>query len=150
VTIPTYERTIPAELGGLSELHRELAAFLEEQDVPNKAWHDAQLVCEELIVNAIRHGLGERAGAEHRIDLAIVLGDRSIQIRIEDDLPLFDPTSVPLPPPRRSLADAPVGGRGLALVRAATTQFRWRSEGGRNITELEVSLSPRGHQRAGN
>jgi anti-sigma regulatory factor (Ser/Thr protein kinase) len=139
----TYQRTIPADLERLSDMLGELAAFFERSGVPAKASHDAQLVCEELIVNAIRHGLGTRAGADHRIDLSVVLRDGSIGIRIQDDLPLFDPTSVPLPVRVSSLLDAPVGGRGLALVRGATTTFRWRAEGGRNVASLEVPLGPR-------
>src|SRR5262245_14307967 len=135
--IPTFQRTIPAELGSMRDLLRDLAAFLATQEVSDKARHDAQLVCEELIVNAIRHGLGPGTGTDHRIELSVRVGDR-IAIRIGDDLPPFDPTAVPLPVPVTSLASAPAGGRGLALVRRVTSSFRWRAEGGGNVIDAEI------------
>jgi anti-sigma regulatory factor (Ser/Thr protein kinase) len=138
-----YQRTIPADLESLQDVLGDLVALFERSRVPAKASHDAQLVCEELIVNAIRHALGARAGVEHRIDLSVVLGDSSIRIQIRDDLPLFDPTSVPLPVRATSLAAASAGARGLALVRTSTTLFRWHADGSRNVTDLEVSFGPR-------
>src|SRR5262249_43328658 len=138
--IPTFERSIPADLASLRELHRDLAAFFATHDVPAKANHHAQLVCEELLVNAIRHGLGPRPAARHRIDVRVRVGD-SIAIRIRDDLPPFDPTALPIPVPAKSLATAPAGGRGLALVRRATKRFRWHAEDGGNVIDAEVPLA---------
>jgi anti-sigma regulatory factor (Ser/Thr protein kinase) len=140
--LPTFQRTITADLESLHRLQRELVVFLESSGVPTKASHDAQVVCEELIVNAIRHGLGPHAGAHHRIDVSIILGV-AIAIRIGDDLPLFDPTSAPSPVPASSLASAPTGGRGLTLVRRVTTLFRWHAEGGQNVIDVEIPIGRR-------
>jgi len=139
---PAFQRTILADFRSLHQLQRDLVVFLETQGVPPKASHDVQVVCEELIVNAIRHGVGSRTGADHRIELSVALAD-AITIRICDDLPLFDPTSVPLPVRPISLADATVGGRGLTLVRRATTLFRWQAANGRNLIVAEVPCGQR-------
>jgi anti-sigma regulatory factor (Ser/Thr protein kinase) len=139
--LPTFRRTILAELRNFRRLHHDLVAFLESGEVPAKASHDAQVVCEELVVNAIHHGLGAATGADHRIELIVTLGD-SIAIRIRDDLRLFDPTSFPPPPHAASIADVPVGGRGIAMVKRMAKSFRWHEERGGNVIDVEIPLAP--------
>jgi anti-sigma regulatory factor (Ser/Thr protein kinase) len=132
-------RTIPADLDSLRRVNVELAAFLGQLGVPEKTVHDAQLVCEELIANAVRHGLRDRDPATAEIVLEIDVGGE-VAITIRDDLPPFDPTHVPPRPRARSLQDEQPGSHGLALVRRATSSFRWREERGGNLVELRVPI----------
>jgi anti-sigma regulatory factor (Ser/Thr protein kinase) len=132
-----FRRAIAALPESLATLHAELASFVEGARLAAKTAHAVELVCDELLSNAVRHGVRGRKGADHRIELSITIGAR-IAVRIEDDLPLFDPTAAA--PPRRPLgiAAAPVGGHGLALVRRCARIFRWRAESGHNVVDVEI------------
>ncbi len=135
-----FERTLPADLLHLSDLLDGLAAFLVEHQVPGHAMYGAQLVCEELVSNSIRHGHDATRPTPHQIHVRVGLG-HAIDMWIEDDARPFDPTSVPEPPPASDIADAPIGGRGISLVRSCTSRFVWRFDGSRNCIELTVPLA---------
>jgi anti-sigma regulatory factor (Ser/Thr protein kinase) len=132
-------RSIAALAAPLSELQLELAAFLEDARLSPKSAHDVELVCDELLGNAVRHGARGRSGAEHRIEITIALGERAV-IRIRDDLPLFDPTVLPAPPRPAGIASAPIGGRGIALVRRVAKVFRWHADRGWNVVDVEIEI----------
>lgn len=136
----SFSRTIPADLPALGGLLEELAAYLTERKIAARATYAAQLVCEELVANTIRHGRGREPMRRPAIDVAVRVGT-AIEIKIEDDAEAFDPTRVPEPPVATDLDDASVGGRGISLVRAATERFAWRRVDGRNCVEATVSLS---------
>jgi anti-sigma regulatory factor (Ser/Thr protein kinase) len=144
------ERTVPADVASLERLHVDLVAFFAANGVPAKASHDAQVVVDELIGNAIRHALPRVGGRRAAIDVSVKLGADVVALRIRDDLPLFDPTALETAflsrsPP--SLAAAAVGGRGLALVRRLSTLFRWHADPERrNVVEVEVPIAPAGGQ----
>jgi hypothetical protein len=143
---PTYERTITVDLRSLHQIQGDLVAFFATWDIPPKASHDAQVVCDELIGNAIRHGLRSHAGADHHIEVSVILREAIIVIRIRDDLPLFDPTSAPVPVPAISLAAAFHGrtrascwcdasrrcsaGTPTAVTTSSTWRSPWASSGG--------------------
>ena len=137
-----YRRAIAALPEELAALHDGLAAFLAEAGLAPRTVHAVQLVCDELVGNAVRHGARGRDGKAHRIEVEVTLGER-IAVRIRDDLPLFDPTAAPALAPRagRTLETAAVGGRGLGLVRRYARAFRWHAEDGRNVVELEIEKS---------
>jgi anti-sigma regulatory factor (Ser/Thr protein kinase) len=104
-----------------------------------------ELVLEELLMNIVSHGHprpgpGEtfslRLGAELRADHLVLC--------LEDDGIAFDPASVPTPPPPASLAEAPVGGLGLVLVRKSARALRHERVDGLNRLWVELPLQGRG------
>jgi anti-sigma regulatory factor (Ser/Thr protein kinase) len=137
----TFQRDLAPDVNGLRRLLSELDDFLQPLRLPAKAVHDAQLVCDELIGNSIRHALAGRHAADHRVRVRVRVGD-AISIEIRDDLPLFDPTSAPCADRRSAPSVDADGGFGLRLVRRAARAFTWRAEGGRNVTELQVEIAP--------
>lgn len=90
------------------------------------------IVVEELVVNLVDHGGMDPADA---IELGLSRGpDGVIALVLIDEGAVFDP--------RTSDADAAIpergGGAGLNLVRAWATIVDYRSEGGRNRTEVSI------------
>jgi serine/threonine-protein kinase RsbW len=68
-----------------------------------------RLAVSETITNIVRHGY---RGAPGRIRLIARAGSGSVEVSVEDDAPLFDPTrGAPTP-----AAIGVVGGRGLRLL----------------------------------
>lgn len=133
-----FRRTIAVDHASLQRLQVELAAFLAESRLSERARHGIELACEELLLNAIEHGLAGRPGDAHRIEFELSLGAR-VEIRICDDLPAFDPTLQPPPARAESLATIRPGGRGIELVRRIARRFAWRPAGSSgNVIEVEL------------
>jgi anti-sigma regulatory factor (Ser/Thr protein kinase) len=137
-----FRRLIQVDLDSMARMIAELVEFLEEQRAPPKVVHDAQLVCEELIANSIRHALKNRIAPGHRIAVCATLED-VLTIVTRDDLPRFDPTMIPPGDRPKSVEEASIGGLGLEIVRRTAKSFRWRLEEERNVTEVQLELQPR-------
>lgn len=102
-----------AELAGLSQLTARRA----------------ELVIEELALNALRHG----GAPEVWIEAAV--GGATLHLCLEDRGVTFDPTTAPLPP----AAPDRIGGNGLRLVRQVARMMRYtRLEEGVNRTEIDL------------
>ncbi|HEX8025008.1 MAG TPA: ATP-binding protein [Candidatus Limnocylindrales bacterium] len=128
---------IPAEAGHLAEVR----AFVRDASTAFGASplviDDLVQAADEAVCNVILHGYGgpraNRDANDIEIDVDVV--DGSIEIRILDRGPVFDPTSAAGPdlsvPPR----ERKPGGMGIHLVRAATdaVHHRARPDGGNEL-----------------
>lgn len=129
----------PAALVATRETVRQ---WLGTCDVDSGARDAVDLALEELVGNTIRYGFEE--GALHRIAVRIDVRPDTLTVALADDARPFDPTRHPEPPGAASLAEAPVGGLGIAMVRRVVRSWSYRREGGANCLELEIA---RGAQR---
>jgi serine/threonine-protein kinase RsbW len=94
---------------------------------------DADAICvvlDELLTNAIRHGLGGAGGQPISISLDYA-GDE-IQLEIEHGGPAFDPTAVAAPVLAGTLSERQPGGLGIAFVRGLTDALEYTRERDRN------------------
>jgi serine/threonine-protein kinase RsbW len=99
---------------------------------------------DEAATNAIVHGY---KGAGGWLEVSAWVEDDRFFVRLEDDAPEFDPTTVPAPdlsvPP---LARKP-GGMGVHLMRACTDALTYRPRpGGGNILTLARRIQPDGKE----
>jgi serine/threonine-protein kinase RsbW len=100
--------------------------------------YNIELVFEEIVGNIVRYGAPQ--GGELRVDVSIEIGAAGVVITIDDDGMAFDPCSHGDAVVLTTLADAPDGGFGLALVRHAVSSMRYeRTANQRN--RLKVTLS---------
>ena len=128
---------IPAEAGHLAEVR----AFVRDASMAFGAsplvTDDLVQAADEAVCNVILHGYrrSPAGGDGAEIEIGAELVDGSIEIRILDRGPVFDPTAAAAPdlavPPR---ARKP-GGMGLHLVRAGTdaVHHRPRPDGGNEL-----------------
>lgn len=90
---------------------------------------------DEAVCNVMLHGYGHEPGA---IEIEAALRDRSIEIRLLDRAPTFDPTAAPVPETSRPpVARRPGGmGVGVHLLRTMTDEVRHhvRPDGGNELT----------------
>jgi len=130
------ERALSAVIGSdfaeLEAARDRVRAHLERAGVDETALYAIDLALEELAGNTIRYGKAETI----RVDLAIE--PSTVCLSIVDDGRSFDPTRHPEPVPVKRLADAPVGGRGIPLVRRFVRAMRYGRDGGRNRLEIEI------------
>jgi anti-sigma regulatory factor (Ser/Thr protein kinase) len=111
--------------------------FLEPFGIFARTINHVEVVLEELIGNLVRYGKGVN-------QLTVAAGYRGgvIDLIIEDDGVEFDPLATPEPPSYTSLAEAPLGGLGIPLVRRLTSSARYDRIGsgteGRNRISVRI------------
>lgn len=133
---PTLVLNLSNQPGVIEESRLAVAAFLEPLGVVARTMNRVEVVLEELLSNLIRHG--------HDISsIMVAAGYRggSIDLVVEDDGAVFDPLGKPDPDPFTSLAEAPLGGLGIALVRRLTCAARYDRVGDGAAARNRVSVS---------
>jgi serine/threonine-protein kinase RsbW len=131
---------MPNSLAGLKHGLTELGVWLETRAIDPDTDNRVRLVFEEIVTNVIRYGFSDQA--EHSIHAAIQMRAGDLTLHFDDDGRAFDPTFAPELAPAGSLAEASIGGRGLMLVRAASSRISYeRTLDGFN--RLAVTLSIR-------
>lgn len=111
-----------------------LTAALRQRGVPDPQVEYLELALHEVLANVLAHG-GSAARAEPiRICIEVrgkaATGEAHVEI-IDAGMP-FDPTGAPEHTRPKTLAEAPVGGLGLPLIRRSCDWMSYRREGGRN------------------
>ena len=117
---------------GMAELPR-LTAWLDRQvaalGLSGRPEYALRLCVEELVANVLLH-----AGAT---GLSLSLAAPPLTLTLEDDGAGFDPTRVAAPAPANQLAEASVGGRGLALARRYSGRWAYARAAGLNRLTVE-------------
>lgn len=101
--------------------------------------HDLALVLEEVLTNVIRHGYG--AGAEAWIDISAEISGGKLRLEVRDRARPFDPFTAAPPDLEADLAERPVGGLGIFLVRRLMDRVDYRRQGHENVLVMEKQLS---------
>ena len=132
--------TFPSSLAGLTQGLDALKTWLTAQNVGQTVEDRAYLVFEEIVNNIIRYGFDD--GKEHPIDVSFARSETELTLTFEDDGRAFDPRTVPAPDLHRPLAAAPIGGRGIFLVRKNSKRLDYERSGkGRNRLTVIVALA---------
>jgi serine/threonine-protein kinase RsbW len=122
-----------------------LIDFVEDfaglHDLPQIELSRMLLILEELFTNVVKYGRAGDEGAE-TIGVALALSGRELTIEFSDDGPPFDPLLSATPDLDRPIADRPVGGLGLHILRSLVDHARYRREGDRNHLVLRRSIGP--------
>jgi anti-sigma regulatory factor (Ser/Thr protein kinase) len=116
-----------SEIGRAMELVDQFKARHRLVDEDANAIH---VVLDEILSNAIRHGLA--GAASHDIAVTLELADGEIRIEVEDDGAAYDPTQAPAPRLEGTLEERTQGGLGMAFVRGLTDSIEYRRIAGRN------------------
>ena len=130
----------PSRAASLAAAREQVREHLRSLDLEQNVIYAVDLVLEEIVGNAIRHGATD---AEREIRVELALDEARVRVTVVDEGPAFDPTLHPSPPPPRSLAETPLGGRGINLVRAVASSMRYRRAQGRNHLEVDVRRTGR-------
>ena len=96
----------------------------------------ANLILEELVLNTLTHG--DISGLT-AIDLELESNQNALTIRISDDGASFNPLEdAPEPDVTLPLAERPIGGLGVYLVRTMGEELEYRRENDHNHLKLVV------------
>lgn len=100
----------------------------------------SELAVEEICTNIVEHGYHYQ-GADKKIDVVCVYGDRQLQIRIIDEAPLFNPLEMEEPDPDTSLYDRDGGGWGVYFVKQYMTSVVYEVVNNQNNIVLMKQIS---------
>jgi len=137
------ELTIGADTREARRASTWLQSAAEREGVPSEQIVRLDHCLDEALANVISHGGPAAASATVLLQLAVHRG-RGIctaELLIVDGGLPFDPSVLPgAPTPRpASLADASIGGLGLAMIRSFSDELRYRRSDGRNHLTIGVS-----------
>jgi serine/threonine-protein kinase RsbW len=111
----------------VSRVRREVDGFLRSVGAEPQVLYTVSLSLEELLTNIIEHGY--RGLPDQEISVEVNRTEEGLHLVIEDEAPPFDPCSVPAPLSSSSVAEAEVGGHGLAMVRHLTAGLSYERDG---------------------
>ena len=123
----------------LSRLETFIRGFCRELRLPQELCGRLNLVLEEIFTNIISYAYPD--GKEHDIFFSLSVRGGDVLIEVEDDGIYFDPTAAPEPDLARPLAEKPVGGLGIHLVRNLVGSLAYARRGGHNVLSMTMSLS---------
>lgn len=125
-------KVAPAEISGFTERATD---FLTSAGVDARTTHHVTLIFDELLTNLVTHG----GSANRTATVRVWIEADDVQGEIVDTGPPFDPRSTTDPDVSIDLAERPVGGLGLFLVKRFASGLSYTSERGRNRTWFAVS-----------
>ena len=129
------ELVVAADLGEYPRLIAWAEAFVASHALPNATSFAIQLCLEEAFTNVVQHGY---AGAPGDVRVSLTLDDGAVLLGLADRGVPFDPTAVPPPAPATSIMDAPVGGRGIQLMRKFADRLQYERADGENRFRLHI------------
>ena len=109
--------------------------FLEPFGIFARTLNRVEVVLEELVSNLVRHGKDVNL-------MTVAAGYRGgvVDLVVEDDGDAFDPFAVAEPDPVSSIAEAPLGGLGIPLVRRLSASARYDRVGSGSDARNRVSV----------
>jgi serine/threonine-protein kinase RsbW len=132
---------VPAELHRLAGVRDFVRRGATDAGASGECIDELVQAVDEAATNAIVHGY---AGVPGWVEVALTHDAERCLVTLEDEAPVFDPTTVPepdmtIPPGRRQ-----PGGMGVHLIRLAVDDMAHRPRpGGGNILTLARSLGTR-------
>jgi anti-sigma regulatory factor (Ser/Thr protein kinase) len=127
---------IESRLAELGRVERWLAGLFEDWRVPPETRFAVDLVINEAVTNVIGYAYREDATRQTRISLT----DRpdAILVEILDSGAAFDPLEAPAMIASSDLAQAPVGGRGIHLIKSFADDYSYSRVSGHNRLTLAI------------
>ncbi len=139
--------TCVAERACLPTLLACLESYCARHGVDPQVRHDLHLIAEEACVNVIAYAYPEGAPGPLTLQVeATRAGGRpAMEMTIEDRGMPFNPLALPAPDQSAPLADLPIGGLGVHLIRRLSDMQHYRHdrERGNVLTITKLLVPPR-------
>jgi serine/threonine-protein kinase RsbW len=133
--------TIESRLDDLALLWPWIESLSTEYAVPADTQFAICLCLEEALSNVIRHGYHDRPGQPITIECAPGQGD--LAFTVEDQAPAFNPLTAAenaAAAPPASIADFPLGGRGIRLMRKFAGSLAYQQRPGGNRLTMRFTV----------
>ena len=134
-----FRIAIGADPGEVARVNAAFAEFAQANALPASVRRSLQVALDELLTNTMVHGFAGRE--EGAVTVAVELHPDRVSVTITDDGKPFDPFSLPPPDTALPLAERPVGGLGLHLVRGMLDEVSYQRRADRNVVVLAKRLT---------
>jgi serine/threonine-protein kinase RsbW len=124
----------------LTRLAEFVAEFSDLHGLPDDERARLLVIFDELLTNVVTHGY-EGADGEGHVEAALSLEGNRLIVEFIDDGRAFDPLAAPLPDVDLPLAERPVGGIGIAIVRALVDKIGYTRDANHNRLILSRTVS---------
>jgi anti-sigma regulatory factor (Ser/Thr protein kinase) len=132
----------PARMDSMAEIRTFVEDACTTAGIGREDCLKVLLIVEELFTNTVTHGYREES--ESPVWIAFDPCDTGFSLRYEDAAPPHNPFGEFRPMDTAVLiAQQPVGGLGLKLIRSLATDAAYRREGERNCIRLTFATRPR-------
>ena len=129
--LPVKRLTLPASAGSISAFSEFVREAAETAGVPRNEFEKLNLVIEEILINVARYAYTPGTGA---VEVACTpAGPHKLRVEVADFGRVFNPLEADPPDLSRGLADRPIGGLGVFLVRSMVDSIDYRRERDRNV-----------------
>jgi anti-sigma regulatory factor (Ser/Thr protein kinase) len=115
-----------------------LEEFARDHQLLPKVLQAADLALEEHLTNLLAYAYDDNTS--HDILVRLALDEHWLQIEVEDDGRPFDPLSRPPVDTSLPLAEKPLGGLGVHLIRKFMDEVHYRREAGKNVLRLRKKI----------
>jgi serine/threonine-protein kinase RsbW len=124
---------IEADLSNLAVIRRFVDETATALEASPEAIYGLTLAVDELVTNIIVHGYRGQGGS---VEIEMAKEGDSLVVRLRDQAPPFDPTTVPPPDLSVALDERPLGGLGIYLARQFMDEVihRVTPQGGNEMT----------------
>ena len=135
---PVKRLTLLASAGSISAFSEFVRAGAVAAGVAENELAKLDLVLEELLINVARYAYTPETGS---VEVAYApAGPSKLRVDIADFGRVFNPLEADPPDLSRGLADRPIGGLGVFLVRSMVDSIAYRREGDRNILSFTFPI----------
>jgi anti-sigma regulatory factor (Ser/Thr protein kinase) len=133
----------PAKMDSMAEIRSFVETACTAAGIGREDCLKILLIVEELFTNTVTHGYREES--ESPVWLAFVPDEAGLTLRYEDAAPPHNPFGEFRPMDTTLLiAQQPVGGLGLKLIRSLARDAGYAREGERNCIRMTFALRTRG------
>jgi serine/threonine-protein kinase RsbW len=123
--------TLPARVESVALFRDFVRLEAVAAEVPVEEFEKLDLVLEEVLMNIARYAYVPETG---EAEVAVAADGRGrLSVEIADWGNAFNPLGVEPPDFSRGLADRPIGGLGVFLIRSLVSSLDYRREADRNI-----------------
>jgi serine/threonine-protein kinase RsbW/sigma-B regulation protein RsbU (phosphoserine phosphatase) len=135
---PAKRLNLPASAGSILAFSEFVRGGAVAAGVAENELGKLDLVLEEILINVARYAYTPETGAvEVTYSQA---GPGRLLVEIADSGRVFNPLQADPPDLSRGLADRPIGGLGVFLVKSMVDSIAYRREGGRNILSFTFPI----------
>jgi serine/threonine-protein kinase RsbW len=127
MTDSKFHFVIPSDYAHMREVQGQVMAAVAAHKFDDESCFAIKLALEEGLINAIKHG--NKLDAAKTVTVDAKVGDKLVEIVIQDQGVGFDRTSVPDPTDDQNLEKS--SGRGLLLIEAYMTDVEYFDRGRR-------------------
>jgi serine/threonine-protein kinase RsbW len=136
---------INSDVAEIARLHAEFEKFVAPLGLSGKMIFQVNLALDEIITNIIQHGYDQNGYDQDDnppIAVNIALEDEIMKIEIIDAARPFNPLSAPAPDLDAPIADRPVGGLGIHLVKSMMDEVSYQRKDQYNHLVLIKRITP--------